>query len=534
MALRLCTLAMAASLIATGATISPQEIPTDVPVSSILTTAQGHLTRGETNEALMYYDAAIARDPSNYLSLFKRGATYLSLGKTNKATADFNKVLALEPNFEGAHLQLARIKSRSADWEGARAGYLAAGKGADSIEMQELDEAKGAVDLAEAAAAAGQWEECVSHAGAAILVAGRSAPLRELRSRCRFARGEVEEGIADLQHLLSMRPGDTNPHVIISATSFYGLDALDKGVDQARKCLHSDPESKVCKKLLKQEKAIQKAYAKIITQLERGQMTTAGRALVGHGEESGLINDINDQIAALRKAGSIPESVSSRLYQHAIEMTCQAYSESNHKDATKYCTETIDLDAKSFWGLLHQGKSQLRSEDWEAAIRTLQEAAEAHPDKKEQVDRLLHKAQNGLKRSKTKDYYKVLGVSHDADERQIKSAYRKQTKQFHPDKAAKQGISKEEAEKKMASINEAYEVLSNPELKARFDNGDDPNSQEQQHRHPFQQGGSPFNFQGGHTQFKFTQGGGRKAGGQGGWPFGGGGPGGPFGAQFGF
>lgn len=98
----------------------------------------------------------------------------------------------------------------------------------------------------------------------------------------------------------------------------------------------------------------------------------------------------------------------------------------------------------------------------------------------------------------------MLGVENDADERQIKAAYRKQSKIFHPDKAAKQGIPKEEAEKKMASINEAYEVLSDPELRARFDRGDDPNSQERPN--PFQGQGNPFG--GGGHPFMFQQGGG--------------------------
>ncbi|TQS32366.1 hypothetical protein Golomagni_07317 [Golovinomyces magnicellulatus] len=118
-----------------------------------------------------------------------------------------------------------------------------------------------------------------------------------------------------------------------------------------------------------------------------------------------------------------------------------------------------------------------------------------------------------------KDYYKVLGVAPDSDERQIKSAYRKASKKFHPDKAHKQGVSKEEAEKKMAAINEAYEVLSDSELRARFDRGDDPNSQEQHNPFqgsPFGHGGHPFmHQQGGGQQFKFH--------------FGGGGGGGPFG-----
>lgn len=163
----------------------------------------------------------------------------------------------------------------------------------------------------------------------------------------------------------------------------------------------------------------------------------------------------------------------------------------------------MQLNDDSFWGLLYRGKQFLKEEDFEAAIRTLESASKAGPDKGDKVNPLLNKARIELKRSKTKDYYKVLGVASDADERQIKSAYRKASKLYHPDKAAKQGYTKEQAEKKMAAINEAYEVLSNPELRARFDRGDDPNSQEQQGS-PFQ--GSPFGGAGGHP-FMFQQGG---------------------------
>lgn len=186
----------------------------------------------------------------------------------------------------------------------------------------------------------------------------------------------------------------------------------------------------------------------------------------------------------------------------------------NGKKAQEYCTESLSLDENSFYGLLYKAKQLQGSEDYEAAVRLLEKAKEVKPDKQDLVNPLLREAQIELQRSKTKDYYKVLGVSRDADERQIKSAYRKMTKQHHPDKAAKQGLSKADAEKKMASINEAYEVLSDPELRARFDRGDDPNSHEQQGHpqgNPF--GGQPFMFQQGHGgqqfQFKFGGGGGR-------------------------
>ncbi|KAF4967083.1 hypothetical protein FSARC_5304 [Fusarium sarcochroum] len=506
MHLNLAALAVAAtSLLASANALSPQDVPADLPVSKLLTSAQSHLSRGETTEALIYYDAAIARDPTNYLTLFKRATTYLSLGRTLQATDDFNKVLSLKPGFEGAHLQLARLRAKAGDWDSAKAQFRAASMKPDSAEFVQLEEAKLASHLAEMAGKGGKWEECVNHAGTAIVVASRSPHLRELRAHCRFERGEVEEGLNDLRHVLHMKPGDTTPHVVISATSFYALGDLDNGIGQVKKCLQSDPDSKICKKLHKQEKKIEKAYKKIQGQLSRGQPTTAGRSLVGTAEEPGLLPDIRQQAEELKENKSIPKTARIQLLENLLELTCQAYTESTHKEAAKYCDESLQLNPESFWGLLHKGKAQLKSELFDAAIATLERAAELRPDQKEKVNPILNKAHIALKRSKTKDYYKVLGVENDADERQIKSAYRKQTKIFHPDKAAKQGISKEDAEKKMASINEAYEVLSDPELRARFDRGDDPNSQERPGGHPFQ--GNPFGGGGGHP-FMFQQGGG--------------------------
>ena len=512
MLVRLSALALAASFLSTSpslvAGLSPTDIPSDTPISALLTSAQTHLSRGETNDALVYYDAAIARDPNNYLTLFKRATTYLSLGRTSQATDDFNRVLTIKPGFEGAHAQLGRIRARGGDWDGAKKQYILARK---DEELAALEEAKGAALLAEAAAKSGNWEECANQAGEAILVASRSLPLREMRARCNFESGHAVRGIADLQHILQMRPGDTSPHVKISAVQFYGLGDVEEGMKAIRKCLHSDPDSKVCKKLLRQEKNVDKALQKIVKALDKNQPTTAVRQLVPTGEDEGLIKEVKDQVKALREDGTIPPSVSDALVSRLVSMACQAYYESNSKKAKEYCAESLSLDENSFYGLLHQGKTQLDAEDYDASINTLKKAQEAAPSESKRgvADQLLREAEIALKRSKTKDYYKVIGVPHDADERQIKAAYRKLSKQHHPDKAAKQGLTKEDAEKKMASINEAYEVLSDPELRARFDRGDDPNSHEQQgfnQGHPFG-GGQPFMFQQGGGQFQFRSGG---------------------------
>ncbi|AGL02739.1 DnaJ C-terminal domain-containing protein [Desulfoscipio gibsoniae] len=65
------------------------------------------------------------------------------------------------------------------------------------------------------------------------------------------------------------------------------------------------------------------------------------------------------------------------------------------------------------------------------------------------------------------DYYQTLGVSRDATEKEIKSAYRKLARQWHPDLHT--GKAKEEAEEKFKLINEAYEVLKDTDKRAKYD-----------------------------------------------------------------
>ena len=63
------------------------------------------------------------------------------------------------------------------------------------------------------------------------------------------------------------------------------------------------------------------------------------------------------------------------------------------------------------------------------------------------------------------DYYKILGVSKNASEKDIKKAYRKLARKYHPDLNPNDKV----AEKKFKEINEANEVLSNPENRKKYD-----------------------------------------------------------------
>lgn len=114
-----------------------------------------------------------------------------------------------------------------------------------------------------------------------------------------------------------------------------------------------------------------------------------------------------------------------------------------------------------------------------------------------------------------KDYYQILGVSRDADQDELRKAYRQLARKYHPDV-----YKGEDASDRFKSINEAYEVLSDPDKRARYDRfGKDwehyqaaPDAGDADFRDWFTQRASPGGGQ--HVEYEFFT---SDAGGQGGF-----------------
>lgn len=101
-----------------------------------------------------------------------------------------------------------------------------------------------------------------------------------------------------------------------------------------------------------------------------------------------------------------------------------------------------------------------------------------------------------------KDYYGILGVSRDADQEEIKKAYRRLARKYHPD--VNQGNA--EAESKFKEITEAYEVLSDPDKRRAYDMYGEAGLRVSGAADPFSDFMSPFN-----DIFDMFFGGGRRA-----------------------
>src|SRR6202158_306333 len=89
-----------------------------------------------------------------------------------------------------------------------------------------------------------------------------------------------------------------------------------------------------------------------------------------------------------------------------------------------------------------------------------------------------------------KDYYSTLGVAKTSTEKEIKQAYRKLARKHHPDV----NPGDKAAEEKFKEVSEAYEVLSDPEKRAKYDQFGDQWKNVQSAGGPYGSPGYDFNF----------------------------------------
>ena len=323
---------------------------------------------------------------------------------------------------------------------------------------------------------------------------------------------------------VSLAPTNADLLARLSLLSSLYLNQASAALAPLKQCLHFDPDSKPCKRLFRSLKAFDKDLSRARNFIEASSFRQALQILDPKGSDAKplaarlqeILSDYTS--SAGLETGSLPNEDTSATLTQLYGWTCKGHlANGSVRLALPSCKEVNRRDPENIDGLHGLGESALKGEDYEEAVRLFSQAFEKGGRSDRTILDKLQKAQKLLKQSKAKDYYKVLGISRDADAATIRKAYRRATKRAHPDKEGG-------SEKAMAAVNEAYEVLKDDELRRRYDNGDDPNDPmagQQAHQHGgFHHGGNPFAGGGGQQQFfnQFFQGGG---GGGGGFPGGG-------------
>ncbi|KAF8148867.1 hypothetical protein B0H34DRAFT_802752 [Crassisporium funariophilum] len=513
------------------------------------------LSTGQFSEAAKVYSEAIDQSPSDYLLYYKRATAYFSLQRHAPALDDFDKVLALTSNtFDTAHLMKARIHTREGHFPPALASLSlytkAKGKSVDkdAVELEaDIKEGERGREKTMKERKAGLWNACVESASGVLRVAGHSVEVRAWRAECALAAGDVESSVGDLTRLTHLLPPSTQLLTRIFRLTYFLLPPSPASMNTLKQCLHYDPDSKPCLVLHRMVKSFDRGFAQLDELLAKEDWRGAVKLLLTPGgkngelwrrwEEAMLENVAEKDILPLVPPSLLPPTPSttgkakkpinlpiplplaSKLSpprQTLVRALCKSHtrlvdavpaSEVYKTQMEKWCGELLTLEGcgEDVDGLVGAGEALVGKGEWEEGVRVLERAFEASGRGDRDIHQRLQKAQKLLKQSKQKDYYKIISVPRDADARTIKKAYRRAAKTAHPDKAGG-------SESKMALLNEAYEVLSDPELRRRYDNGEDPMDPMSQQG----QGGGGYPFaQGGHPFAQFFQ----QQGGQGGFQF---------------
>jgi len=141
-------------------------------------------------------------------------------------------------------------------------------------------------------------------------------------------------------------------------------------------------------------------------------------------------------------------------------------------EAVKDCSKAIEIDPNYLKAFTRRANCYLALEQYEEAVRDFERAHQLDEEDQD-ITRSLRSAKLELKKSKRKDYYKILGLAKTAQDDDIKKAYRKLALKYHPDKNQESEETKLKAEQMFKDVGEAYAVLSDPQKKRKYDSGED-------------------------------------------------------------
>mmetsp|Transcript_37095 Transcript_37095/g.78298 ORF Transcript_37095/g.78298 Transcript_37095/m.78298 type:complete len:536 (+) Transcript_37095:262-1869(+) len=449
-------------------------------------------------EAESYYKQAIQVEPDNAMNYYKLYSVHKRMRSLSEALDDITKAVALKVEKTDWRILKAKLLVDFGRCDEAHVEYMEARKYAKDEKQakQTVDgarDSKSCADLTVRALEAYQkedWRQAVLNFNQVLAYTLDTPDLLFMKAQSEYYTKDYYGVVSDTGKLLKNYPKHIEAYQL-RGEAYFRLNDMEMAVKHFREGLKLDPEHKGCKQGHKILKKITKKDKKGDDFFEKGEYQEAiGRWWEAMNTDITLLSFVRPTLLKVVKA-----HLKLKEYEKAIE------------EAKKH----VDNE-ESIEGLHALGEAQIAAEKYDEALRTYQRAMEIAPDdKKRECQQKVEEAQTALKQSKEKNYYKILGVPRNAAQKEIKKAYRDLALKWHPDKNAD---NKEEAEKMFQDISEAYEVLSDKEMRAKYDRGEDvfenqgggggqrrhhmdPNMFFQQH---FRQGGGGGHHRGGGGQ----------------------------------
>lgn len=424
----------------------------------------------------------IEGDPDNYLTYYKRGTVYLALGKAKFAINDFTKVLELRPDFTAARIQKGNVHMKLGEYDEAQQEFyevIVVEPHNDEIRYQyeRIEPARDQYNLIQELSEREDFVTVVNLLTQMLEISPWCAEFREARANAYLRTGDTLSAVSDMRSVNRLTQDSTVGYFKL-ANLLYEIGHAADSLKEIRECLKLDPEHKDCFPLYKKIKKVEKF---LLTAEEESTNKQFAECVVTASKVLKHEKDVQMIIFGAKK----------------LMCSCSVHNE-EYADAIKYCREALEI-FKDPQVLCDRAEAYLGNDMYDDAIHDYQAALE--------VDEYLQRAKEGIERAKKmqkqaekRDYYKILGVKKQANKKDIVKAYRKAAQKWHPDNFP-DSDEKKIAEKKFIDIAAAKEVLTDPEKRQQFDQGEDPLDPESgqnpfrggNHFHHFQHG-SPFQF----------------------------------------
>lgn len=414
------------------------------------------------DDAIEYYSKAIAIRPDEATLYSNRSACYLKKGAFEQASSDAQKAVEVDNCFVKAYSRLHNALCNLGRFEEAaqamRSGIavLSPSGKATPVELKNLRELQASAERAgRAMMSASERLQAGAAAEASQIIAAShrefpdSTALAFLYAEARAPASPEDAGKA--LSFFSFTHSSDPVYLYLRALVLYyrGQDGFANAQTILRQVLQLDPDNDRARLLLKRIRLIE-------SHKDAGNTAFKGKQAKAAVEEytSALECDpLNIRMNATLRGN-----------RAAAKMDLNDYN-----GALQDCDFAINNGVTSAKIFARRSRIQEQLERFDDAVRDMQRAAEQ--DK--QFENELRQLQVRAKRSKRKNYYKVLGLpQNESNQDTIKRAYKKGCLQWHPDKWAH--ASEEEkthAEREFKEVGEAFGVLSDPQKKRMYDSG---------------------------------------------------------------
>lgn len=409
----------------------------------------------EYAKAIMEYSKAIEFDPKNATYYSNRAAALMSANRFIEALEDCKEADELDPNNMKILLRLGRLYTNLGRPDEALTVFSQINPPASAKDKQPAISMQQHLRQAEEQLRSGTSGSMVVHAldqAERGLGAGADRPRKWklMRGEAYLKMGNVNS-LGDAQNVAMslLRNNNQDPDaLVLRGRILYAQGDNEKAIQHFRQALNCDPDFKDAVK-----------YLRMVQKLER--MKEEGNASFKAGKYQEAV-DVYTRALAVDPSN---KGTNSKILQNRA--LCYTRLK-KYTPAIADCTRALELDPSYTRARKTKAKALGESGSWEEAVREYKSIQESNPSEPG-IAKEIRTAELELKKSKRKDYYKILGVEKDAGENEIKKAYRKLAIVHHPDK----NPDDETAADRFKEIQEAHETLSDPQKRARYDSGED-------------------------------------------------------------